>query len=497
MSSSILEQMIRQEGMELNRLLMPKGVKVISAAPAGRYVVYQVMVAKQAKVEELAKMQKTIEGQAGQWRTRWGLPFEPVLVQVNEAMLTLRLPMFAHPAAEIPTWHMVASEMAKLELGLDQWDMVLGMGAGADHPTENEDAPLVINLASEKSWNLLVTGTSGFGKTSLLKSAVMEFMNRHGPDDVLVVIIDLENKTWGDFAGAPHLWHHATTMLQAIEALKAVLRRFKEPTDGWDKRILLIVEEVQSFTLAAPDSHARKLFMTLLSDVMTRGRAWGIHPILTTQQPNRSVIPTMVRDQFVVRVSMRQDSQEACKMALRAGYHEPMGLRNPGDFVVLATALWGPGVVNGYGYLPYGVKDAVKRWQERWPESNEVHVIDNRYRKGIDAELLRLLEEFDTGKGMRRGWLQATTMRIAYKMGYSHNRGNNYYIFKPIVEKARDVYFREAPPESLPEEAKDTPGPGDLALHSEPVQDYLEERLVNPTKGDVQKVGWLRFAKEK
>lgn len=452
------------EVRNLNRLFNKRGAGVTAAFFDRRNVMYQMGVAPDIKADILTQMQATVEAQAYTWRKEWGYNY-PVPVQVDLGKARLILPLFDRVPQITYLDEAYLDELATIG---KKWHIMLGIAPPYAHPgNPRKSMPLYVHLDGPE-FSILWTAVSQWGKTTAIKSSVMEMCWRHDPKELRLIIIDPENKTWGKWGDVPHVTDHVTGMDHATQVLSDIDSILQGPAGNYKTKTLLVIEEFQAFTLAAKGSVTRQQFQLVMSDLMTRGAAYGFSAIVTTQRPEMRVIPGMIRDNIPVRISGRQRSTGACQMALGQGYHQPLGLGQPGDFVVLNS--WG--LTQFYGLVLKDEAKLIAGLNRKYQPFFSGRPASHRYRD-MDAEILSVLEQFDDGVGLRKGWKTSIAKVLARRAGYLTHRGQNWYILAPKAEKFADVYFMRAHPNDLP-----TIDEGEMYIeYDEPLRYEREKRL--------------------
>ncbi|CAG0946250.1 DNA translocase SftA [Anaerolineae bacterium] len=166
-------------------------------------------------------------------------------------------------------------------------------------------------LDLERAQAILVAGSSGMGKTSLL----------HGIIQALVFGGQTRLVLWGGNSGL-EFWRYADkplvkvaegdllpTLYALIEEMEERERLFKpfgarnlnefnagQVTAGKLPRIALIIDE---FADAGQDDDVIKAAMQLTN----RGRKVGIHPIIGTQHPSSETIPSAIKTNLITRIA--------------------------------------------------------------------------------------------------------------------------------------------------------------------------------------------------
>ena len=192
---------------------------------------------------------------------------------------------------------------------------VLGVGA---------DGPVTVDLVADGP-HALVAGTTGSGKSELLKTLITSLCLRHDADTCTFLLIDHKGGAAFDaLASLPQVVGVVTDLEgglvdRVLRSLEAEVRRREvllrlagvadltelTPGDGTPARLVVVVDEFAA--LASTGSGA----LSALVDIARRGRSLGIHLVLATQRP-AGVVDDAVRANTDIRIALRlQDRADA------------------------------------------------------------------------------------------------------------------------------------------------------------------------------------------
>ena len=205
--------------------------------------------------------------------------------------------------------------------GLSSWDKIhFGI-------TEYGE-PLEIELAYR---SLLIGGQPRAGKSGLLSNILGHVSQCTdgriiGLDGKIVELIMWREVM--DFFVGPDiaLANHTLQRLQQemnnrYDWLVGRRRRKIIKGDGMDV-IFLPIDELSVFTSVYGSRDQQETFLDLLMDLVQRGPAAAIVPVVATQRPSADIIPTRVRDVFSYRIAFRCTTEASSDIILGTGWAE-------------------------------------------------------------------------------------------------------------------------------------------------------------------------------
>ena len=180
--------------------------------------------------------------------------------------------------------------------------------------------PHIIDLVTDGP-HALVGGTTGSGKSELLRTWVLSLACTHAPDTLSFVLIDYKGGSAFDGCGGlPHVVGVVTDLddelaSRARRSLEAEIRHRErrlreagvanidalrhEPAGGAAlPRLVVIVDEFATLASDVPG------FLDALVDIAQRGRSLGVHLVLATQRPHGAVSDN-IRTNTNLRIALR------------------------------------------------------------------------------------------------------------------------------------------------------------------------------------------------
>lgn len=190
----------------------------------------------------------------------------------------------------------------------------------------DDSGPMILDLRRDGP-HALIGGTTGAGKSELLRAVVGGLALGSAPEDLSFVLVDYKGgAAFGDLAGLPHVAALVTDLdadlvERALVSLTAELRRREQVIAatgapdldahlrrGGDRlpRLVIVVDELRALVDELPH------FVQGLVRIASLGRSLGVHLVLATQRPAGVVsadIAANVNLRIALRVRDRVDSE--------------------------------------------------------------------------------------------------------------------------------------------------------------------------------------------
>ncbi len=225
-----------------------------------------------------------------------------------------------------------------------------------------EGKPLLADLSNPNTCHGLIAGTSGSGKSELLKSIVASLIANNKVSSLRLAIVDPKILTFTGVNGSPFLAQPVITDVQAsIALLKATVEEMDQryqrlATEGqtslkdrWDAGMtdipyfILIFDEFADLILS--DRSSKKDFEELVVRIAAKGRAAGIHLLLATQRPDRNIVTGLIKANLPLKICLRVTSGTNSQIVLDEPGAE--SLLGRGDLLCDA----GRGIVRAQSYF--------------------------------------------------------------------------------------------------------------------------------------------------
>jgi DNA segregation ATPase FtsK/SpoIIIE, S-DNA-T family len=295
---------------------------------------------------------------------------------------------------------------------LERW-RTGGSNPGAAAPVGvAEEGPFVVDLVRDGP-HCLIGGTTGSGKSELLRTLVAALAVAVDPEHLTFVLVDYKGgSSFDECARLPHTVGLVTDLDEqlgerALRCLEAELRyreRVLRQAGALDlpdylrkaargaagefeplPRLVVVIDEFATMVKELPD------FIDSLVGVAQRGRSLGVHLILATQKPSGAVndnIRTNTRLRIALRVEDASDSTDVIDVpdaATIVGQGRAYIRLRPGEVVLIQTAL-----VTGVTRGGAGTRVAITPF--RFGSATRTAAAQSRPAEGERSDLARIVE---------------------------------------------------------------------------------------------------------
>jgi DNA segregation ATPase FtsK/SpoIIIE, S-DNA-T family len=307
----VLEYQADQIEMVLHSHRVPG--RVTGGIVTPRWVSYQVLPEVTTKIARIVALSEELALRLGADRVRVSRQGASVQVDVpREDGQVVRLVSLCRRLREIP-----------------KQTAVLGM--------DESGVPLLLRLPSTDVAHVLVAGTTGSGKTALVRSMALSLAMHNRLGEVQMVFIDPKGNGFEPFVGLDSLPHLLRPPVQEVhqaifllgEMVEEMVRRDRENIS--EPRVVIFIDEVAD--LMEQGGKAMDRLMTRLTQ---RGRSAGLHIIACTQKPLVASIGSLTRSNFPVRLVGSVTSADDAKIAAGIPNTGAEKLLGRGDFLLVA-----------------------------------------------------------------------------------------------------------------------------------------------------------------
>ena len=198
--------------------------------------------------------------------------------------------------------------------------------------------------------HLLISGTTGSGKSVCINTIILSLLYKHSPEKCKFILIDPKMLELSTYEGIPHLLCPVITEAKRAASVlgwvvKEMENRYKLMTkvgvrniDGYNEKhkismpyIVVIVDEMSDLMLVAG-----KDIENYIQKLSQMARAAGIHIIMATQRPSVDVITGTIKANFPTRISFQVTSKIDSRTIL--GEQGAEQLLGKGDMLYMTSA---------------------------------------------------------------------------------------------------------------------------------------------------------------
>ncbi len=194
--------------------------------------------------------------------------------------------------------------------------------------------PLLARLTSPEVTHILISGTTGSGKSVLLRGIMVSLMRGRSAEGLRMVCFDPKGRTFGPLRGSPLLVRKPLTEAgESLEAMRSLVRLMEARDRLGESRPLVVVgidELAELIMNGGPE------IVELVTRLAQRGREAGIHLVVATQRPTSKVMGGLMKANFPLRLVGKVVSAEDARVAAGRGGTEAHKLNGRGEFLAVS-----------------------------------------------------------------------------------------------------------------------------------------------------------------
>jgi DNA segregation ATPase FtsK/SpoIIIE-like protein len=197
--------------------------------------------------------------------------------------------------------------------------------------------PLCVNIAAPEVGHILISGTTGSGKSVLLLTMAASLIYSAMPAQLRVVCIDPKARTFKPLAGVLHLARQTITeMPEAVEALESLLLLSERRDQRGERpgptvpRIVIFIDELADLVMQGGER-----VVATLARIVGRGRQSGVHIVGATQYPSSAILGGMMKANFPLRICGKVVSTDDARVATGHPGTNAHLLNGRGDFLAV------------------------------------------------------------------------------------------------------------------------------------------------------------------
>jgi len=178
----------------------------------------------------------------------------------------------------------------------------------------DDGIPLLIRLPSPDVAHVLVAGTTGSGKSALLRTMVLSLaVYEPQPARLALVLIDPKGRAFDSLSDLPQLARPVLVRTEeAVEALGSLVHLMERRDQRGESEppVVVFIDELADLMMVGGADAERQL-----TRLLQRGREAGVHVVAATQKPTAAVVGSLVKANFPVRLVGKVASPEDAKVA--------------------------------------------------------------------------------------------------------------------------------------------------------------------------------------
>ncbi len=197
-----------------------------------------------------------------------------------------------------------------------------------------DGTPLLARLPAPEVTHILISGTTGSGKSVLLRSVIASLLVSSSPRELRLLCFDPKGRTFPPLESAPHLVRPPITEAgEAAEAFRSLLRLMEARDKRRESHPLVVVgiDELADLIL-----QGGKEITEAVTRLAQRGREAGIHLVAATQRPSSDLLGGLMRANFPLRLVGKVVSADDARVAAGRGGTEAHLLNGRGDFLAVS-----------------------------------------------------------------------------------------------------------------------------------------------------------------
>jgi S-DNA-T family DNA segregation ATPase FtsK/SpoIIIE len=307
-----MRDLLDYQADQIERVLASHGVpgRVYGGAVSPRLVEFHLAPAAGVRIARIEALEEELAMYLGVSTCR---------VQRRGAVVSIEVPKEHQPVVNLLTL------MSDLTQHVPAASAVLGQ--------DNEGLPVVLRLSSPDVGHVLVTGTTGSGKTELARSMILSLALCNAPEELRLLLIDPKGRGYKAFAALPHLVCPVVSDVAEahvrLEGLVAEMERRDRAAES-EPQVIVFVDELADLMMVGG-----KQMIQTMTRLTQRGREAGIHIVACTQKPTAAIVGGLVKSNFPARLLGSVASADDARIAAGISGTGAERLAGRGDFLLV------------------------------------------------------------------------------------------------------------------------------------------------------------------
>src|SRR5581483_9563228 len=232
-----------------------------------------------------------------------------------------------------------------------------------------DGVPLLLRVSAPDVAHVLIAGTTGSGKSQAARTMLASALLFQRPRDLQIIVVDPKASEFRVFEHLPHLLcpiiKNVDDAMANLEWLVEEMMRRQEQRIT-RPRIALMIDELTDLLLQGGGE-----VEGYLTRLVQRGRSAGISVIACTQKPTASVLGSLVKANFPVRLVGKVTSANEALVATGVAQSGAEKLAGCGDFLLIAN---GEKIRVQMAHLPASDYDAFRAQVFAWTQRHHAGV---------------------------------------------------------------------------------------------------------------------------
>lgn len=189
----------------------------------------------------------------------------------------------------------------------------------------------ILTLDNPGDCQTLIAGATGSGKSTLQRVMLASLLACTSPNDLEVLLVDMKNEDLLPFRNAPHVRGFAGDLDAAGNVLAYAFDQLQERiANNVGRRILVVIDELMLLNFGD-----NRIMGEWLPQIISVGRSKRIHIWAATQHPLASVVGSVVKANFTVRLVGKVANATASNVAAGVNGLEAHLLPGAGAFLTV------------------------------------------------------------------------------------------------------------------------------------------------------------------
>jgi S-DNA-T family DNA segregation ATPase FtsK/SpoIIIE len=191
---------------------------------------------------------------------------------------------------------------------------------------------LLLNLRSEQTPHVLIAGTTGCGKSALVRTMVASLAWSSTLEELRLALVDPTGCNYTALAPLPHVLVSAQDAGEGVAVLRWALEELQQRRAAWTGRaphLVIFVDELADLAMESRE------VITILTRIIQLGRQFRVHLVGCTQKPMADVIGPLVKANFPVRIVGSVTSSPDANVAAGLSGSRAERLTGRGDMVLV------------------------------------------------------------------------------------------------------------------------------------------------------------------